>query len=75
MKPSPARMNFFPEMQKANALIKEYISNHQDVEYVDITEGMLQGNTPKKDIYLDDGIHMNEKGYDIWQKVITPHLL
>jgi lysophospholipase L1-like esterase len=34
-----------------------------------------KNGTIKKDIFLDDNLHMNPKGYYIWQKLIQPHLV
>ncbi len=31
--------------------------------------------TPIKDIFLEDNLHLNKKGYDIWTKQIGPALL
>lgn len=28
----------------------------------------------RKDIFRDDMLHMNPKGYDLWQSVIRPYL-
>jgi len=37
---------------------------------------MLEENgKPIENIFLDDKLHMNAKGYAIWQKLIEPHLL
>ena len=30
---------------------------------------------PKEEIFVDDKLHMNNKGYTIWQKLIEPYLL
>jgi len=27
-----------------------------------------------KDIFIEDNLHMNAKGYQIWQKIIAPTL-
>jgi len=27
-----------------------------------------------EDIFIDDGLHMNKKGYDLWAKVISEFL-
>jgi lysophospholipase L1-like esterase len=29
---------------------------------------------PKPEIYLADKLHMNEKGYAIWKKIVGEHL-
>jgi lysophospholipase L1-like esterase len=37
---------------------------------------MLGNNgEPMKEIFLEDNLHMNAKGYAIWKKFIEPHLL
>ncbi len=30
---------------------------------------------PIPDIFIQDKLHMNAKGYAIWQKIIAPYLL
>jgi lysophospholipase L1-like esterase len=30
---------------------------------------------PRPDIFLKDNLHMNEKGYQLWQRIIQPYLL
>jgi lysophospholipase L1-like esterase len=27
-----------------------------------------------QDLFIEDGLHMNKKGYDLWAKVISQHL-
>jgi lysophospholipase L1-like esterase len=34
-----------------------------------------ESGKPRNDIFLSDGLHMNAKGYAIWQKIIEPYLL
>jgi lysophospholipase L1-like esterase len=37
---------------------------------------MLQDDgSVMKDIFIADNLHMNAKGYAIWQKIIAPSLL
>ena len=31
--------------------------------------------TPDKSLFVEDELHMNAKGYHIWQKIIKPYLL
>src|SRR6476661_5704231 len=30
---------------------------------------------PRSDIFIEDNLHMNEKGYALWQEIIKPYLL
>ncbi len=44
-------------------------------KFIDITKAMedSHGNV-RKDIFLDDMLHLTPEGYTIWAKVIYPYL-
>lgn len=76
MKPSPSRLHLMPKMTEANLLIKKFLKKQEKTSFVDVYQKMLnEAGTPMKDIFLEDNLHMNAKGYAIWQKLIEPHLL
>ncbi len=76
MKPSPSRLHLMPKMTEANLLIKNFLKKQEQTSFVDVYQKMLnEAGTPMKDIFLEDNLHMNAKGYAIWQKLIEPHLL
>jgi len=29
---------------------------------------------PRPELFVEDGLHMNRTGYDLWTKMIDPHL-
>ena len=75
IKPSPSRKNVYEQMKRANMLIKSYAMLHHEVGYVDIFNPMLNSTGEiRSDIFKDDNLHMNAKGYDIWQRTIKPYL-
>lgn len=75
MKPSPSRQHLMPEMANANESIKQFLSTKRRTAFIDIWDQMLDKNgEPRKELFLTDMLHMNEKGYAIWQKAIEPHL-
>ena len=44
--------------------------------FIDVYHAMLEKDgTPIKDIFVEDNLHMNEKGYKIWQRIIKPYLI
>ena len=64
-----------PKMVTANNLIKNYLSKNAGTVFVDVYHKMLTGNgNPIADIFIEDKLHMNAKGYAIWQKAIQPYL-
>ncbi len=76
IKPSPSRARLKEKMEKANLLIQTYLSLQQHAGFVDVYHKMLKSDgSIMTDIFLDDKLHMNAKGYAIWEKVITPYLL
>ena len=76
IKPSLAREKLMPEMDKANSLIKNFLKDKKNATFIDVYHAMLnEDGTPMKDIFIGDGLHMNAKGYAIWQKIIQPYLL
>lgn len=76
IKPSPSRIRLKEKMEKANLLIQTYISLQQHAGFVDVYHKMLNPDgSVMTDIFLEDNLHMNAKGYAIWQKVISPYLL
>ena len=76
IKPSPSRQKLMPEMVEANRLIKNYLQSKKKAVFVDVYHKMLTANgKPMPDIFVEDNLHMNAKGYHIWQKAIRPYLL
>ncbi|TKC00145.1 GDSL-type esterase/lipase family protein [Pedobacter cryophilus] len=76
IKPSLSREKFMPQMLYANELIKTYLQTQTNVSFIDVYHLMLQENgKPMSDIFIKDNLHMNQKGYDIWTKTITPYLI
>jgi lysophospholipase L1-like esterase len=74
-KPSIARWGLQEEYEQTNQALKEYASDTEDVAYIDVWNPMLnESGEPKSDIFIEDDLHMNEKGYDIWGEVIRPYL-
>jgi lysophospholipase L1-like esterase len=64
-----------PEMKQANALIKSFLSRQKNTSFIDVYRPMLLPNgKPKPALFLEDSLHMNEKGYVIWQKTMKPYL-
>lgn len=76
LKPSPSRKHLWLKMKKANRLIKNFLATKKKTYFINVWPAMFNKNgTIKKDIFLEDNLHMNAKGYRIWQKLIQPHLL
>ena len=75
MKPSLARWDLWEKYKEGNELIKTYIDSNPNMEYMDCGISMLQNDGKvKDDIFIEDGLHMNAKGYKGWTEQIIPIL-
>lgn len=76
MKPSRLRWHLWPDMRRANEMIREEIKRHKNVRFVDISAKMLgAGNTqPAADLFVADGLHLSSKGYAIIREALAPQL-
>lgn len=76
LKPSPARWAMRERMQQANQLIKKYLRKKKHTIFINVWDRMLgPDGLPKADIFIADRLHMNAKGYAIWQELIAPVLV
>lgn len=75
IKPSPSRAHLMPKMVEANRLIQAFLKKQKKATFVNVYPLMLnEKGAPMEDIFLNDQLHMNEKGYAIWKKALIPHL-
>ncbi len=76
IKPSVRREALWPKFQEANKSLEKYISRQKNYYFVDVSTSMLDADGKVlQDIFLDDNLHMNAKGYAIWIEKIKPLLL
>jgi len=76
LKPSPSRRKYWSKMIEANRLIRDYINKQPHASYINVFDLMMNAShQPKPEIFLEDSLHMNAKGYAIWQKAIQPYLI
>ena len=75
IKPSLARIDQLPAQQRANALVKAEAARMRDVHFIDVATPMLDaGGRPRGELFLDDGLHMNREGYELWRGIVAPYL-
>lgn len=66
LKPAISRWHMKDRMMATNKLISQFMKNKKNATFVNIWDDMLENGEPKKDIYIQDNLHMNAKGYAIW---------
>ncbi len=68
IKPSILRWSMRDRMTAANAMIGNYLKGKPNAVFVNVWDKMLENGQPRKDIFIDDNLHMNTQGYAIWKK-------
>ena len=76
IKESPSRAKYFSEVLKANELIKSYLAKKPHSTFIDMNTVLLQSGSSQPDpaLFNADLLHLNSKGYDLWQKVLQPYV-
>lgn len=75
IKPSPSREQLMPRMEETNRLIRKFLRKQKHARFVDVYHKMLTPEgKPMDDLFLGDKLHMNAKGYAIWQRIIQRKL-
>jgi len=75
IKPSLNRWAKVLEMKKTNTMINEYLNTKSNGYFVDIFSPMIcNDGKPCEKWFIEDGLHMNEKGYQLWTEILTPYL-
>ena len=63
------------QMQEANRLIAADCEEDETLEFVDVWPAMLgDDGQPRKELFVDDGLHMNDAGYKVWTELLIPYL-
>ena len=73
--PTPARWSSWPEISRANDLIKEYCEDNANLFFLATREKFIT-NSGKPDpcLFLSDMLHLNHRGYALWSETIKEGL-
>ena len=75
IKPSVAREYLKEEELSYNKSIQDMSRSDDLLTFIDVWDEMLTDDgKPNPDLYVDDGLHMNEKGYVVWTKLVRENL-
>ncbi|WP_354332861.1 GDSL-type esterase/lipase family protein [Pedobacter sp. CG_S7] len=75
IKNSPSRTKYAETITHTNTLIKNYLANYSNTNFVDVNSKMLKNKQLRPELFLEDMLHLNADGYAIWIKEITPYLI
>ena len=69
-KPSISRWKIRGKYKSLNRKFERLAKKDAQIDYVDVWHPMLNDRKLKTDIFIEDGLHMNQKGYDIWYEAM-----
>ena len=76
IKPSVARWADWPAMQEANRLLEELCAADPLLTYIDVATPLLGvDGMPDASLFVEDRLHLNRAGYELWQTIVRPVLL
>ncbi len=72
-KPSPSRWEKKQNYGIFNQKLKEYCQAKEGVSFVDTWKALTDSaGNPRPELYIDDQLHLNEQGYEIWSALFAP---
>lgn len=75
IKPSVARWHKWPEAARINERVAAMASEIDFLKYVDVAGSMLdREGLPRAELFVEDGVHLNDEGYRIWTSILQPIL-
>jgi hypothetical protein len=74
-KPSIRRWELKERYENYIQVLKAWTATQKNVVCIDVWTPMLDADGElKRDLFLEDDLHMNAKGYDLWTAAISPYL-
>ena len=76
LKPSPSRQALLSQIKDVNRQVETFLKKEKNTGFINVYPHMVdaKGNI-MPEIFVDDRLHMNEKGYAIWKRVFQPYLV
>jgi hypothetical protein len=66
----------WPTMQHVNRLLRSTCNQDDRLTFIDIASPMLNAQgLPKAEIFVEDKLHMNDRGYRLWTDAVRPILV
>lgn len=73
VKASVARWSIADRMRETNALVREFTETDPRLEFIDVFTPMLGADgTPRPELFIEDGLHLNAGGYELWESIVEP---
>ena len=73
--PSIARWHLKDQYEQLNYQMAMWMLLENDLTFIDVWNPMCDDHgVVRQDLFIEDQLHMNEKGYQIWKEFILPYV-
>lgn len=73
-KPSIKRWSLRGQYKRYNRLLFKLSRENPSLDFADVWAVMMDRGKLRRDLFIEDGLHMNEKGYQLWYGVIKEYI-
>ncbi len=75
IKPSLARWHLIASIRAVNELVKARAAKDRRLAYIDVFTPMLgPDGSPRRELFVEDGLHLSPEGYALWRRIVAPFL-
>jgi lysophospholipase L1-like esterase len=75
IKPSPSRARLLAQVKATDGLLESFCRSNKNLVYIDdFTPLLSKSGAPRPELFIKDGLHLNEQGRAIWISLIGPVL-
>jgi hypothetical protein len=73
--PTKSRWKKWKKINKVNNLIKTYCEKTKNLYFIDTIPAFLDDNgQPKPEWFINDQLHLNKRGYEVWNDIIKSEI-
>jgi hypothetical protein len=73
--PTESRWNAWPEIKQANSAVRKFCAGRDNTWFIGTESIYLDPDgQPRPDLFVDDKLHLNPDGYQLWAAAIKSHL-
>lgn len=73
-KSEPATKGLQKAYRELNRLVGNFVQGKENVSFIDVYSTMLLNGRPDSSMFVEDGLHLSDVGYQVWNSLLTQEL-
>lgn len=74
IKPSNSRLQHSEAFTAFNRMVEEHNRSDERLHYIDLASPLTKEGKPDDSFFVDDQLHLNERGYRVWSRLLYDFL-